>query len=340
VSSSWALGVLGTYNGDYFRILMEERITQFPFSVVSNPMYLGSTLLFVAHAIWHHSPTGLLLSAWVYFMYRVGLLFEEPFTGYIYAQAAIEKALEDAAAAAVAEAAIREAYKSPLLFPASRDLKLRASENLDDEDGTNSYVSTDDENERDGPIPKRSNKAHRSHHKKKGRLEEWTVEGVCEWVEKRVGLPEYTDHFRRNHVDGTVLTRIDLNMLKHDLHVSSLGHRFKIMDAIKDDLEEVKASAPNKWISERRAIEGKVKEALSLLIKKQVKTFFSPSFFNLGSSNETKNNPSPSTGSTKNDTGSDSEDESNQSRRNPETEMGTNTDANKKAHGFERKKEL
>ncbi len=28
VSSSWALGIIGTYNGDYFDILMEERITQ------------------------------------------------------------------------------------------------------------------------------------------------------------------------------------------------------------------------------------------------------------------------------------------------------------------------
>jgi len=45
-TSSWALGILGTYNGDYFRILMEERITQFPFSILSNPMYVGSTMLF------------------------------------------------------------------------------------------------------------------------------------------------------------------------------------------------------------------------------------------------------------------------------------------------------
>ncbi len=33
LSSMWALGVTGTYLGDYFGILMEKRVTSFPFNV-------------------------------------------------------------------------------------------------------------------------------------------------------------------------------------------------------------------------------------------------------------------------------------------------------------------
>jgi len=80
-----------TYNGDYFGLLMEERLTHFPFNVLKNPMYVGSTLLFLAQALWKLSPAGVLLSGWVYLVYKTCcVLFEEPFTGYIYSQAALE----------------------------------------------------------------------------------------------------------------------------------------------------------------------------------------------------------------------------------------------------------
>jgi phosphatidylethanolamine N-methyltransferase len=46
------LGITGTYLGDYFGILMKERVTGFPFNVMDNPMYMGSTILFLAHALW------------------------------------------------------------------------------------------------------------------------------------------------------------------------------------------------------------------------------------------------------------------------------------------------
>ena len=46
------LGITGTYLGDYFGILMKERVTGFPFNVLDNPMYMGSTILFLAHALW------------------------------------------------------------------------------------------------------------------------------------------------------------------------------------------------------------------------------------------------------------------------------------------------
>ncbi|CAO0791970.1 unnamed protein product [Mucor circinelloides] len=85
LSSMWALGVTGTYLGDYFGILMKERVTGFPFNVCDNPMYIGSTCTFMATALWYQSPAGVFLTAIVYVVYKIALTFEEPFTGMIYA---------------------------------------------------------------------------------------------------------------------------------------------------------------------------------------------------------------------------------------------------------------
>jgi phosphatidylethanolamine N-methyltransferase len=86
LSSMWALGVTGTYLGDYFGILMDKMVTGFPFNVMDNPMYNGSTMCFLAHSLWRASPAGLLLTGVVFVVYRIALLFEEPFTAHIYAQ--------------------------------------------------------------------------------------------------------------------------------------------------------------------------------------------------------------------------------------------------------------
>ncbi len=51
-SSYLRLGITGTYLGDYFGILMEEKVTGFPFNVMSNPMYNGSAIIFLAQALW------------------------------------------------------------------------------------------------------------------------------------------------------------------------------------------------------------------------------------------------------------------------------------------------
>lgn len=51
MSSFWRLGVVGTYLGDYFGILMEKRITGFPFNMFSDPMYDGSSLMFLGKAV-------------------------------------------------------------------------------------------------------------------------------------------------------------------------------------------------------------------------------------------------------------------------------------------------
>lgn len=46
----YELGIDGTYYGDYFGILKNERLTQFPFNVCNNPMYYGSTMCFLGTA--------------------------------------------------------------------------------------------------------------------------------------------------------------------------------------------------------------------------------------------------------------------------------------------------
>lgn len=91
-SSMWQLGITGTYLGDYFGILMPARVTGFPFSWTSAPMYDGSTLLFVAKAVAEGSPVGLLLAAWVYVVYALARAAEDPFTAHIYARAEAEAA--------------------------------------------------------------------------------------------------------------------------------------------------------------------------------------------------------------------------------------------------------
>lgn len=77
LSSMWALGLTGTYLGDYFGILMDDIVTGFPFNVSSCPMYLGSSLSFLATALWYGKPAGLLLTAEVWILYVLALRFEE-----------------------------------------------------------------------------------------------------------------------------------------------------------------------------------------------------------------------------------------------------------------------
>ncbi|WFD02017.1 protein kinase C [Malassezia obtusa] len=91
LSSMWMLGVTGTYLGDYFGILMDEMVTGFPFNVVADPMYWGSSANFVAVALWYAKPAGLLLSFVVIATYAVALRFEGPFTANIYKEAAERK---------------------------------------------------------------------------------------------------------------------------------------------------------------------------------------------------------------------------------------------------------
>jgi hypothetical protein len=80
LSSMWALGVTGTYLGDYFGILMDAPVTGFPFNVTGSPMYWGSTLNFLGVALYKGKVAGILLTAQVFVLYWFALKWEE----YVY----------------------------------------------------------------------------------------------------------------------------------------------------------------------------------------------------------------------------------------------------------------
>ncbi|CAL8583835.1 Phosphatidyl-N-methylethanolamine N-methyltransferase [Xanthoria parietina] len=86
LSSTWALGITGTYLGDYFGILMDAPVTGFPFNVTGAPMYYGSTMSFLGTALLYARPAGVLLTGEVLLVYWVALGFEDPFTSEIYAK--------------------------------------------------------------------------------------------------------------------------------------------------------------------------------------------------------------------------------------------------------------
>ena len=77
LSSMWALGVTGTYLGDYFGILMENKVEGFPFNVTGAPMYWGSTCSFLGTALYHGKFAGVALTVQVFVMYLIALQFEE-----------------------------------------------------------------------------------------------------------------------------------------------------------------------------------------------------------------------------------------------------------------------
>ncbi|KAI8992827.1 phospholipid methyltransferase [Trametes punicea] len=92
ITSTWALGITGTFLGDYFGILMDHRVEGFPFNVLRDPMYVGSTMSFAATALWYERPAGLLITAYVYIVYLIALQFEGPFTDMIYSKRESAKA--------------------------------------------------------------------------------------------------------------------------------------------------------------------------------------------------------------------------------------------------------
>jgi len=86
LSSTYALGITGTYLGDYFGILMDERVESFPFNVLRDPMYVGSTLCFFGGALWYGRPAGIFISIFVWLAYMIALRYEGPFTDRIYSE--------------------------------------------------------------------------------------------------------------------------------------------------------------------------------------------------------------------------------------------------------------
>ncbi|KAJ1871806.1 Phosphatidyl-N-methylethanolamine N-methyltransferase [Coemansia sp. RSA 1722] len=96
LTSTYALGITGTFLGDYFGILMDQRVTSFPFNVLENPMYVGSTMSFIGVSLWHAKPAGLLVAVYVWIVYSVALSYEGPFTTMIYSQRAQKEAATSA----------------------------------------------------------------------------------------------------------------------------------------------------------------------------------------------------------------------------------------------------
>ncbi|CAJ2505286.1 Uu.00g126800.m01.CDS01 [Anthostomella pinea] len=92
LSSTWALGITGTFLGDYFGILMDDIVTGFPFNITDAPMYNGSTCSFLGTALLFGKPAGILLTAWVFVVYQIALKYENPFTAGIYAKRERERA--------------------------------------------------------------------------------------------------------------------------------------------------------------------------------------------------------------------------------------------------------
>ena len=77
LTSYYALGITGTFLGDYFGILMDEPVTGFPFNVTGAPMYWGSTMSFLGSAVLYGRPAGALLTVLVFLVYLCALQWEE-----------------------------------------------------------------------------------------------------------------------------------------------------------------------------------------------------------------------------------------------------------------------
>lgn len=85
LASSAKLGITGTYLGDYCGVLMEKRVTGFPFNVLDNPMYTGGTGNFLGLALRANNAVGVALTLLASAVYVFISKLEGPFTAMIYA---------------------------------------------------------------------------------------------------------------------------------------------------------------------------------------------------------------------------------------------------------------
>jgi protein-S-isoprenylcysteine O-methyltransferase Ste14 len=83
-ASAWKLGFFVSFMGDYFGLLLNDKVTGFPFNVVNDPMYFGSGLVYLGLALQHASIVGLVLTACIAVSYAIAIRFEGPFTSQIY----------------------------------------------------------------------------------------------------------------------------------------------------------------------------------------------------------------------------------------------------------------
>ena len=85
LSSAWRLGFFGIFYGDCFGILLDAKVTGFPFNVAEHPMYWGTFMIYLGDAILCASAVGFLLSLSIGLSYAIVAVVEAPFTAKIYA---------------------------------------------------------------------------------------------------------------------------------------------------------------------------------------------------------------------------------------------------------------
>ncbi|GJD06683.1 Phosphatidyl-N-methylethanolamine N-methyltransferase [Galdieria sulphuraria] len=86
MSGFYQLGIFGTYMGEYFGFMFDQKIETFPFNYFCDPMYFGSTLMHFGHSLLSTSPTGIFLSTLLGFTYWLAArCFEGPFMNAMYA---------------------------------------------------------------------------------------------------------------------------------------------------------------------------------------------------------------------------------------------------------------
>ena len=85
LSSFWRLGFFNTFLGDYFGILLDARVTGFPYNIVDDPMYWGTFFIYLGDSFLCASVVGFLLSLCIGLSYAIAAKFEGQFTAKIYA---------------------------------------------------------------------------------------------------------------------------------------------------------------------------------------------------------------------------------------------------------------
>ena len=89
--SFYRLGFYGAFMGDHFGILLDHRITAFPYNIFEDPLYVGTVMMYYGIALEHASLIGLLLAVCITISYVGATLAERPYTTKIYTEAAAKK---------------------------------------------------------------------------------------------------------------------------------------------------------------------------------------------------------------------------------------------------------
>jgi len=64
-------------------------------------------------------------------------------------------------------------------------------------------------------------------------VSEWSIEEVSDWL-KHLGLNEYIEIFKQNHINGSVLFELKEKDLKDEFKITSIGHRKNFMKAVEN----------------------------------------------------------------------------------------------------------